>query len=329
MLRNLLLGGTSPLFYRRPDDETGAGDPDPNLETPNPDAAEAAANAEAEAAAAAAAEAAKPKPPQKDWRDREIGKKHAQLKAKETELDAERARTAEIAAENERLRGLVEAANRRAPPADGTQPPALETTPARPAAPARANDDDRIRAAAATMVAQQTAEQQMDAAVAKGKQDHGPKWDAAIDNLRTLGGFDQDTLVGILATDDPAKVLFELGSAPADGGEPAYLKVMALPPAKRLNELAKMAMAAPAAPKKKEISDAAAPIEPIVQGGTAAREKPFDLYDQKIAPGSFEKSPFESMKMDSDANDEKWFAQRTKEKRESKGRPWSVGAGRG
>lgn len=324
MLRNLLLGGTSPLFYRSPDDETGAGDPDPNLETPNPDAAEVAAAAEAEAAAIAAAEAAKPKPPQKDWRDREIGKKHAQIKERDTQLEAARAREAEITAENERLRGLVEAANRRTPPADGTTPPPVEIAPARPAAPARANDDDRIRAAAATMFAQQTAEQQMDAAVAKGKEQHGPKWDAAIDNLRTLGGFDQDTLVGILATDDPAKVLFELGAAPPDGGEPAYLRVMALPPAKRLNELAKIAMKeAPAAPKKKEISEASAPIEPIVQGGTAVREKPIDLYDQKFTEPPDGRTWPDGMKGDSSDKDAQWYAMREAQKKASKGRPWS------
>lgn len=325
MFRSLLLGGTAPLVYFAPEGDGAAAELP--LETPDTPAADApAADAATDPPAAAAAEP--PQAPRSDWRDKELNRKHAKLKTTEQERDAERARVAEVTAENERLRALIEAANRRAPnvgEADRQPPPPVEprTIRTEPIRPAAQSDDERIAAKAAQIVAQQTAEQQMDAAVAKGKGDYGNKWDGAIENLRCLGGFDQDTLMGILATDDPAKVLFELGHDPGEGKEPAYIRVMQLPPAKRLNELAKIALKTSNAPPAKKISDAAPPVEPIVQGGTAAREKPFDIYDQQITPGSWEKSPFEVMKMDSEANDEKWFAARAEQKKNSKGRPWS------
>lgn len=323
MLRSLLLGGTAPLMYFAPEGDGAVAElpleqPE-KVETPEAPAAGAEGEAPAKTVEA---ETPSPKP---DWRDKELNRKHAKLKTTEQERDAERVKNAEIAAENERLRQLVEAANRRAPVAGEAERPAAVAERVAPVAPAKPaqSDDERIAAKAAQIVAQQTAEQQMDAAVAKGKADFGAKWDASIENLRSLGGFDQDTLMGILATDDPAKVLYELGHDPGDGNEPAYIRVMQLPPAKRLNELAKIALKTSNAPPAKKISDAAPPVEPIVQGGTAAREKPFDIYDQKIVPGSWEKSPFEVMKMDSEANDDKWYAARAEQKKNSKGRPWS------
>ena len=75
-----------------------------------------------------------------------------------------------------------------------------------------------------------------------------------------LGGFDQDTMNGILASDDPAKALYELGKNPDQ-----YHRIMELPVPRRIIEIGKIAMQA-ASPKK--VSEAPAPVTPV--GGRAA-----------------------------------------------------------
>ena len=329
MLRNLFLGSVSPQILHAANDGTGGGGGDDAAaaeaarlaaEAAGGDGAgsddgsggdEAAAAKAAADAAAAVAKATQPAKPAKDWRDREIAKKHAQIKERDAELAA--------------LREQLEATTRRATPAAADDPAAVEAARVAEAAAARTaprvpaqSDDARIEARARQLAAAQTAEEQLAVAFTAGRAAHGGEWDGAMDNIRTLGGFDPDTMTDILATDNPSQVLFELGKTPE-----RFQEVMELPPAKRRAQLVKIGMAPPLTPPKKAVSDAPAPVDPIAPGGNVLGAPKFDLYDQKIPFGSWEKSPFEAQKSDSDRNDEKWFAARRAEKEKSVGRPWS------
>jgi hypothetical protein len=242
-----------------------------------------------------------------DWRDRELRKRGDQLAR-------ERAAKADLAAENERLRALWEAQQRRAgangaadaaagDPATGATPP--EPRPATPAA----NSDDAVEARAKQMATEWQNQEILKAAETKGQEAYKEKWLPAVENLRTLGGFDPDTMQGILATDDPARLLFDLGSDPNK-----YHRLMDMPPHKRLVELGKLATAAaaPAAePPKKKISDAPAPVDPVNRSARAPEVEAGDYAKLDALP------------------DEKYFAWRTEQKRKSVGRPWSLPNGGG
>ncbi len=98
------------------------------------------------------------------------------------------------------------------------------------------------------------------------------------------GSMDPDTFMGILGTDDPARVIFELGSNPDRAQE-----IMAMPPHRRLTEFVKIAIA----PKEqKKTSSASAPVDPITGSGQGS---PGDLRD--------------------DLSDEEWYARRERQKR--------------
>lgn len=337
MLRNLFLGGVSHQVLYAPEDGSGAGggaDDAAAAAEATRLAAEgagdggaaggdgggaddaAAAQAAAEAAAAAAKAATQAAKAPKDWRDKEIARKHAQLQAEK--------------AENARLQEMLEAATRRpaaqaspagddAAAAQAAAEAAAAARPAAPRLPAGQTDDARIEARARQIAAATSAEEQLSTAFSVGKASHGTEWDGAIENIKTLGGFDPDTMTDILATDNPAQVLFELGKTPE-----RFQEVMELPPAKRRAQLVKIGMAPPPPPPKKPVSDAPGPVETLPAGGSGRSGAPtFDLYDAKIPFGSWEKSPFEAQKSDSDRNDEKWFAARRAQKEASTGRPWS------
>lgn len=123
-------------------------------------------------------------------------------------------------------------------------------------------------------------------AFVKGKAAHPEDFEDAIRSFAALGGTQREVLEDVLATDNPADVLYELGK---DADEAA--RVLALPPKRRLAEMIKMANK-PAA--KPAVSRAAAPIKPV--GGTNAKD--FDFADDK-------------------ADDADWFARRQKAVREA------------
>lgn len=219
----------------------------------------------------------------RDWRDREIAAKHRQNLELKRVSDERQRRLDEIERENVDLRAIAERRG-AAYTEDDETPPAL---PARRAAPATA-DPDAVKAEASRMVAKDNYDRDCNAAFKKGKDTYGDKWDESVNRLATLGGpegaIDIDTMVGLLATDDPARVLYELGANPDE-----YHRVMGLPPAKRLNEMAKIA-SAPA--PKKTVSNAPAPIEPVSGRGGAVN----DELDDKLP-------------------DEQWYERRTAQKR--------------
>lgn len=273
---------------------------------PQPDPAAPATDPPAEPVAAApvlpATVAGKDPNDIPEWTRKELNRKHAKVKAVEEE--------------NARLREMLDAATRPKAPADPAAPAA--DPPTRVAVDPQV-EDARVERRAQELTAAGRLEDQLNAAVAKAKELHKEKWDAAYQNLQTLGGFDADTLAAITATDDPSKVLYELGADPAQ-----YQRVMELPPHRRLNEIVKLGQAAaPAAPAPKKISDAPAPIEPITGSNNSSAPK-FSLQDKEIPYGSWQASPFESQRMDSDSNDERWYQERLAQKKASKGRPWSA-----
>lgn len=234
-------------------------------------------------------------PAVKDWRDREIAAKHRQNLDLKRQNDERQRRLDEVERENADLRAIAE---RRAatPPADGEPEPAPVPARRAPSTPAAPNPD-AVREEAGRLVAKENYDRDCTATFNKGKTTYGADWDAAIDRLSTLGGpegsIDIDTMVGLLATDDPARVLYELGSKPDE-----YHRIMALPPAKRLNEMAKIA-SAPA--PKKQVSNAPAPVDPV--GGRGANVG--DELDDKLS-------------------DEDWYKRREAQKR----RKWEAQQGR-
>jgi hypothetical protein len=125
-----------------------------------------------------------------------------------------------------------------------------------------ADQQAAIDAAAQRIVAQREYETNVNNVNLLGEKAYGAEWQKSIENLVTLGGdgsFTADVMQGILATDDPAHVLYELGRRPAE-----YQRIMELPQARRQTEMVKLAMQT----NKVKISSAPAPVEPV--GGRPA-----------------------------------------------------------
>ncbi len=189
--------------------------------------------AEPEVAAAEPEPAKEPEPTaeQQDWRDKEIRRKHAQLQ-EQKRLLAEREK------EIEDLRVLAQR------PADGSTPPV---------SPGLSRDD--VKREAAALRAQEKYQEDLLDINAAGEKNYGKDWNAALETLTTFGTVDMETMRGIMATDDPAKVLVTLGKTPAE-----YQRIMDIPdPVRRQTEFVKLSLKT-AAPKP---SNAPAPTEPV------------------------------------------------------------------
>lgn len=211
----------------------------------------------------------KPTEPAKpDWRDKEIGKKHAQLKAAKESIAAKER-------EIEDLRAIAERTSRREPdPAAADDAPAPRAAPSSPAP----VDPALVQNEAQKLIAQRDYDAACNQLVETGQKEYGTKWNEALTTLQTLGGpdgaIDMDTMTGILATDNPSKVLFELGSKPEE-----YQRIMELPLPKRMTELVKIALTQ--APKPK-ISAAPPPVDPVGgRGAGNANELRDDLPDDE------------------------------------------------
>lgn len=268
MLRDLLLNGVAFRPYYAPEDAPGpaAGDGD-DLPSPAPPPAGDGTPPAAPAAGASGEDAVPPSgfDVLPDWAKKQLNRQHGKIKEREDALAAARA-------ENARLKELFDAEQRRrAQPAagDGAPPAAPAPAPAAPATPAAAvsDDDPRVLARAREIVQTQTYQAALNDLNSKGEEAYKDKWGKALEDLKALGGFDQATLEQIVATENPAKVLYEMGSNPD-----LYQKLMDLPtPAKRFTEFVKLAMTAapaPAVPAKRP-SDAPAPVEALGGRGGA------------------------------------------------------------
>lgn len=231
------------------------------------EAAKLADEAKAKEAAEAEAktkEAEQPKPQEKDWRDKELAKKHAQLKEKER-------KEAEL---NQRIKDLEELAAKATQPRDQETGKFVPTEEVRAPQPTSRFSESDVKAAAEQLRNQEKFNEACVAAEAKGKEVYKDEFEKSVENIRLLGGFDPETMVGILATDDPSKVLYELGKNPNE-----YHRIMELPPANRIAEMTKMAMTA--APKPK-LSEAPDPVDTVGgRGGAPLSELRDDLSDDE------------------------------------------------
>lgn len=274
-LRSLTLSSSVFSSMRASPAEDGAGDPPETPPAADPPAADPppADPPAADPPAAAASEGGEPPDPEREtrWRDREISRKHAQLKERERQME-------DLRRENESLRAIAERRPAADPPADGETPPA-----ARPATP----DTAAVRAEAERIVAQDNYTRDCNAADAAARKEFGAdKWSEAVNRLTQLGGVKVEDMVQVLATDNPARVLYELGTNPE-----AYQKIMDMSPARRMNEFAKIATAV--APKKK-VSEAPAPVDPVRGGGGG-----------RTGDG-----------LDDELEDDQWYKNRAAQKRE-------------
>lgn len=262
MLRSLLLNGTffSPMRAAESEDGNATVAPPKPLgvssveEIPATETETVAAKeTDPEAIEGAEPPAGTTEAEREDWRDKEIRKKHAQLQ------DAKR-KIADL-----------EAIAQRVKPEGGPDKPTGETRTAE-------IDPALVRAEAAKMKAADDYTAGCNAADANGKKNYGDKWGKAIDTLTQIGGMTVDDMAGVLATDDPARVLYELGNNPDE-----YHRIMELPPARRLAEMVKIAIKP--APKKK-VSEAPPPVDQV-QGTGGPRGGSVNLYDDKIDDDSW------------------------------------------
>ena len=77
-------------------------------------------------------------------------------------------------------------------------------------------DNEEIRRAAQALRDQERLQERLQATNAAGEAAYKDQWGKALDELATFGHVDAADFTAILNTDDPAKVLFELGSNPAE-----------------------------------------------------------------------------------------------------------------
>lgn len=243
-------------------DEAETVTPELPLETPQEQpaaeapAAEAAATeaAPVEAPAESAPEAAAAEAEQQDWRDKELRKKHAQLKERDRELER-------IRKENEDLRVLAQ----RPKPAAGEEP--VVDLP-RTTAPAMTQD--QVKEAARQLREQERYQENLVSINSTGEKNYGKDWAKALDNLATLGTVEPRTMQAIIGTDDPAKVLYELGKNPAE-----YQRIMELPEHRQHTEFVKLSLKQ--APKA-VVSAAPEPVE-TVRGRVTPSAMPQDSDD--------------------------------------------------
>lgn len=262
MLRSMLLSSFCP-FYAPPDDPAAATvDPDPVETEIKPDVEPAATDPEPEPNPLAVSEKDKKAlvvdPAPEIWQDKELKRKHRQIQE-------EKRRNQELQAQLDDAQALLaRAAGGTTDPEPAPKPAALavDTVPR-----------SEVENVARQIVAQKDFNQQCNDVEKAGKAAYKDEWPKVAETLTTLGGFTQEEMQGVLATDDPAKVLYELGRNPDK-----YHELKELPPAKRLAAMVKMAI-----PEIKPVpkpSEAPEPVVPVGgRGGAAIAELDDKLSD--------------------------------------------------
>lgn len=201
---------------------------------------------------------------QPDWREKQINRQHRLLKDKDREL-------ADIRAENERLKQLAERVS---------TPPAEQTPPAQQQSMTREQIQAEAEKIANAKFDQDTYNRDCNDAFTRGKNVYKDKWEPT---LKVLGQFSEiqqaDVMKEILRTDDPAKVLFELGSNPAEAQ-----RIFEMSPNRRTTEFIKIAIKENKVTTPKP-TNAGAPVEPISGRGGSAKSE--DLYDDKMSDDDF------------------------------------------
>ena len=182
--------------------------------------------------------------------------------ASQKALTAISKRLAVTAAEKRRLNEELSKTIKAVPEADPAAAAADGDQPVRSDYKTKAEFDAAVTAEAERVASMRLAQQSFNAKCNdvedKGSKAFGPKWGTAKAQLAILddeGRIPLDLLTTALETDDPAKVLFELGSDIEKATE-----FMAMTPLRRAIAMAKIADAK-AAPRQK--SNAPEPIEPM------------------------------------------------------------------
>lgn len=246
------LEGTA--YFLNPEEETGT--------------EEQTAETTEESAAATTEESPATTEQRADWRDKQIDRQHRMIKDRDRQL-------AEAQAENERLRELAERVASQ-------QSTTTEDTTTRAAS---AQTTEQIQREAERIAnarfAQDTYNRDCNDAFNKGKKSYGDKWEPA---LKTLGQFpeianSQEVMQQILRTDDPAKVLYELGNNPEE-----TQRILELPESRRQTELIKIAIKEEKVQQSKP-SNAPPPVETL--NGRGGPAKSDDLYDDKMSDEDF------------------------------------------
>lgn len=198
---------------------------------------------------------------QPDWRDKELKRKHAKLK----EAERREAEMQQRIADLERLAAGAQPAN-----GEGAETPA----PQMPTQRAQTFTQEEVRREAARLLEEQNYQNALIETNTSGQKAYGQKWTRALENLATFGEVEVGTMQAIMATDNPHKVLYELGANPAD-----YQRIMDLPPARRHTEFVKLSLK----PEPRvAVSQAPAPVEPLRGGGTTGRSLEDKMRDDKI-----------------------------------------------
>lgn len=239
------------------------------VEAPAVDAAaEADASGdEANAAADAGTDAERKKPPKlPDWAQAQLNNMAAEKRI----------------AEREAKRLADEIAALKAPKATPPVATQADAAAVQNAAPAGGYKTDAefnaaVQAEAANREATARAQQQQqefdaacNTAYTAGKSAFGDDFDGAVANLQSVGAMTRDMLDLVVATDDPAKVLYELGSDPDKASA-----ILALPPAKRAVEIAKLSVVPVAKKAPTPLSNAPRPVTPI-DGSARTSAEPSD-----------------------------------------------------
>ena len=280
MLKHLMQG-TSWIALRAPDNEGGA--EAPNLGDPHgdevitngldeePPPAEANGEQEETPPAAESKETTEPPPAPEtpahkpDWRDKELARRKRRLDEEVTAKEA-------LAAENQRLKDLAESIARQQ-----QQPEGDETPPRQPNGGERSYTRAELEAEA-NRIASQKAQQldfqrTFDSTYQKAVGAYGKaNVDASIARISEMGGLDVDHLNMVMATDNPEKVLYELGSKPEE-----FQRIMELPFNRRVAELVKMGIKTEA--KQPAISKTPAPVDPISGNGGSVDNR----YSDKVS----------------------------------------------
>lgn len=208
--------------------------------------------------------------PKPDWRDKQLRKRNAQL----AEARAALSKKDEIEAENARLKALLEAAQKASGGKDGSEDGARSPAPT-----TKGLTEAEVEARAERIAAEKQFKRDTEAALAQGAKDYPKKdWEQAIENVKAAGGFDPEVLAQILGTDNPAKIIFELGKDPD-----RFEEVNNLSPHRRMAEFVKMTIDKPA--PRKAISNAAEPVTPV--GGRGVQAVKVNVYDPNISDDDY------------------------------------------
>lgn len=273
-----LMAGSSWLTLRSPDNEDGTPEHIPAQGDPHGDEVleggpqDPPAEPDPDATPEPVADATPPEPEtppvhKPDWRDKELGRRKRRLDEESARATAAetRAKAAETLLENLSQQPGAE-------PAEGDPPPPARRQPTERVY-TQAEMDAEANRRAQSIAEQTTFQRDFASAVSSANTAYGKdKMQSAIDRISELGGLDVDHLNLVLGTDDPGKVLYELGSKPEE-----FQRIMDLPFNKRVVEFAKMGLKPETNGRK--ISNTPPPVEQIGGGGGSTDNRYNDKAD--------------------------------------------------